>query len=65
MRRPLWMARMMLNLDGRPRLQHRTLQAFQKRPELFRHLLALHIGALPPLRAVKDGLSLSWGLLTA
>jgi flavin-dependent dehydrogenase len=65
MRRPLWMARMMLNLDGRPRLQHRTLQAFQKRPELFRHLLALHIGALPPLRAVKDGLSLGWGLLTA
>lgn len=63
--RPRWMARMMLNLDGRPRLQHRTLQAFQRRPELFRHLLALHIGALPPLRAVRDGLSLGWGLLTA
>jgi flavin-dependent dehydrogenase len=65
MRRPLWMARLMLNLDGRPRLQHRTLQAFQKRPELFRHLLALHLGALPPLHAVRDGLSLGWGLLTA
>jgi flavin-dependent dehydrogenase len=64
-RRPLWMAWLMLNLDGRPHLQQRTLQVFQKRPELFRQLLALHIGALPPLRAVKDGLSLGWGLLTA
>lgn len=63
--RPLLMARLMLTLDGRPRLQHRTLQAFQKRPEIFRKLLALHVGALPPQRLVWDGLTLGWGLLTA
>jgi menaquinone-9 beta-reductase len=63
--RPLWMARLMLTLDGRPRLQQRTLQVFQKRPEVFRKLLALHVGAVPPLHIVKDGLTLGWGLLTA
>jgi flavin-dependent dehydrogenase len=63
--RPLLMARLMLTLDGRPRLQHRTLQVFQKRPEIFRRLLELHLGALSPLHLALDGLSLGWGLLTA
>ena len=63
--RPLLMARLMLTLDGRPRLQHRTLQAFQRRPHLFRRLLALHVGALPPRELVWDGLTLGWGVLTA
>lgn len=63
--RPLWMARLMLTLDGRSRLQQRILQVFQKNPEIFRRLLALHVGAMPPLHLVKDGLSLGWGLLTA
>jgi menaquinone-9 beta-reductase len=64
-RRPLWMARLMLTLDQRPWLQHRTLQVFQRRPEVFRRFLEMHVGALPPLHAVRDGLSLGWGLLTA
>jgi hypothetical protein len=59
------MARMMLTLDQRPWLQHRTLQVFRRRPEVFRRFLELHIGALPPLHAVRDGLTLGWGLLTA
>lgn len=63
--RPLLMARLMLTLDGRPRLQRRTLQAFQKRPDVFRRLLELHVGILSPLRLAMDGLSLGWGLLTA
>jgi len=63
--RPRWMARLMLNLDRRPRLQRRTLQAFRQHPEIFRRLLALHVGALPPLRAIRDGLTLGWGLLSA
>ena len=63
--RPLLMARLMLTLDGRPRLQDRTLQAFRKRPEIFRRLLALHLGSLPPQKLVWDGLTLGWGLLTA
>jgi flavin-dependent dehydrogenase len=63
--RPLWMARLMLTLDGRPRLQSRTLQVFQKHPEVFRRLLELHVGALSPLHVALDGLTLGWGLLTA
>ena len=63
--RPWLMARLMLTLEGRPRLQDRTLQAFRKRPEIFRRLLALHLGSLPPQNLVWDGLTLGWGLLTA
>jgi len=63
--RPFLMARLMLTLDGRPRLQRRTLQAFQKRPDIFRHLLELHVGVLSPLHLALDGLTLGWGLLTA
>jgi len=63
--RPLLMARLMLTLYGRPRLQRRTLQAFQNRPEIFRRLLALHVGALSPLHLAVDGLTLGWGLLTS
>jgi menaquinone-9 beta-reductase len=62
--RPLWMARLMLTLDGRPGFQQRTLQVFRKRPEVFRRLLALHVGSLSPLHLAIDGLALGWGLLT-
>ena len=62
--RPLLMARLMLMLDGRPRLQDRTLQVFENRPEIFRRLLAMHVGSLPPKKLVWDGLTLGWGLLT-
>jgi len=63
--RPLLMARLMLTLDGRPGFQQRTLQVFRKRPEVFRRLLALHIGTLSPFHLALDGLTLGWGLLTA
>ena len=63
--RPQLMARLMLTLDERPRLQHRTLRVFQKYPQVFRRLLALHVGALPPRELVWDGLTLGWGLITA
>lgn len=65
MLRPRYMARMMLNLDGRPWLQRRTLRAFQRHPDVFRRLLALHVGALPPTKLVRDGVTLGWDLLTA
>jgi menaquinone-9 beta-reductase len=63
--RPFLMARLMLTLDERPRLQHRTIQALQKRPDVFRRLLHLHVGVLSPLHLALDGLTLGWGLLTA
>jgi menaquinone-9 beta-reductase len=64
-RRPQLTAQLMLTLDGRPRLQRRALRAFQKRPDIFRRLLELHVGALSPLHLAMDGLTLGWGLLTA
>jgi menaquinone-9 beta-reductase len=64
-RRPLLMARMMLNLDQRPWLQERTLQTFQKHPEVFRRLLEFHIGSLPATHLITEGLTLGWGLLTS
>jgi flavin-dependent dehydrogenase len=63
--RPSLMARMMLTLDGRPGVQRRTLQAFRKHPEVFRRLLALHVGTLSPFHLALDGVTLGWGLLTA
>jgi flavin-dependent dehydrogenase len=63
--RPWLMARLMLTLDGRPGFQQRTLQVFRKRPEIFRRLLALHVGSLSPFHLALDGLTLGWGLLTA
>lgn len=63
--RPGLMARLMLMLDARPALQKRALQAFCKRPEIFRRLLALHVGEFSPLDLAVDGLMLGWGLLAA
>jgi menaquinone-9 beta-reductase len=63
--RPFLMARLMLTLDGRPGLQRRTLQALQKRPDVFRRLVELHVGVLSPLHLAVDGLTLGWGMLTA
>lgn len=63
--RPFLMAQLMLTLDGRPRLQRRTLQALQKRPDVFQRLLELHVGVLSPMHLAVDGLTLGWGLLTA
>ncbi|MGA8270836.1 MAG: NAD(P)/FAD-dependent oxidoreductase [Candidatus Sulfotelmatobacter sp.] len=62
--RPRLMARLMLLLDGRPWLQHRTLHVLRSRPEIFRRLLALHVGKLSPMHLAVDGLTLGWGLLT-
>ena len=64
-RRPLMMARLMLTLDGRPRLQKRTIQVFRKRPQVFRKLLALHVGSISPARLALDGIAFGWELLFA
>ncbi len=63
--RPRWMARLMLTLESRPRLQRRTLKAFQRHPEIFSRLLALHVGSVSPKTLAADGLALGWDLLTA
>lgn len=64
-RRPLFMAQLLLMLDRRTSLQRRTIAAFRRRPEIFRHLLGFHVGDFSPLHVALNGLSLGWGLLTA
>ena len=63
--RPLLMAKLLLTLDGRPKLQARTLKVFRHRPEAFRTLLALHVGNVSPIDLACNGLTFGWGLLTA
>jgi len=63
--RPRLMARLMLALDGRPRLQRRSIEVFRRHPNIFRRLLAFHVGCRSPLHLPLDGLTLGWGLLTA
>ncbi|HEY6768359.1 MAG TPA: NAD(P)/FAD-dependent oxidoreductase [Candidatus Sulfotelmatobacter sp.] len=62
--RPSLMARLMLTLDGRPWLQRRTLNVFRNRPEVFRTLLAMHVGMVSPRHVALNGLTLGWGLIT-
>ena len=44
-KRPAFMAGLMLALDGRPRLRSAVLGTLAAQPNLFRGLLALHVGA--------------------
>lgn len=63
--RPALMARSMLTLDGRPGFQQRIIKTFRQRPEIFRSLVAFHVGSLSPLNLALNGITLGWGLLTA
>ena len=50
-RRPTFMAHLLLLLDGRPELQYRALNYLARHPQVFRYLLALHVGQLrSPIR---------------
>lgn len=44
MRRPLWMARLLLTMDGWPAVGRRALPALARTRTLFRELLAVHTG---------------------
>jgi flavin-dependent dehydrogenase len=61
---PQRMAAAMLLLDRFPGLRRRTISALAARPELFRSLLAVHVGAQPLERFVlRHGAELGWLLL--
>ena len=51
MRRPTFMADLLMLLDGRPNFQYRALHYLARHPLVFRSLLALHVGQMRnPLR---------------
>ncbi len=63
--RPKWMARLMLTMDQRSKLQQHTLKIFERHPEIFQRLVEFHAGMLPPAELVRRSLTLGWELLTA
>jgi hypothetical protein len=64
-RRPAMMARLMLTLDWSTPFRQRVMRAFAADPQLFRRMLAMHVGALPPMAFAANGISLGFRLLSA
>ena len=64
-RRPALMARLLLALDAKSSLRKRAMRAFAANPNLFRRMVAMHVGALSPLNVAASGLSLGWQMLLA
>jgi len=64
-RRPAFMGRLMLVMDGRPRLRRRVMQIFADEPGLFARMLAVHVGSASAVDYAMNGLRLGWRLVTA
>jgi len=63
-RRPAFMADLLLMLGRRSWLRRRTLNVLAAQQSLFSGMLAMHVGALPPVSFAANFLALGWGLLT-
>lgn len=64
-RRPTFMARLLLLLDGRTRLRRRILTVFEDDPEVFARLISIHVGQTSPAHFAATGALLGWRLLEA
>jgi flavin-dependent dehydrogenase len=64
-RRPTFMARLLLLLDGRTRLRRRTLTVFRHNPEVFARLISIHVGETSPAHFAFTGALLGWRFLAA
>jgi 2-polyprenyl-6-methoxyphenol hydroxylase-like FAD-dependent oxidoreductase len=64
-RRPAMMATLMLALDWNVGLRQRVMRALGSNPQIFRRMLAMHVGELSPAVFAANGLSLGWQLLRA
>jgi flavin-dependent dehydrogenase len=64
-RRPAFMAKLMLKLDGRPRLRRRVMRAFAGDPGLFGRLLAVHVGETSARHMAATGARFWWRFLAA
>ncbi len=63
-RLPHAMAQLLLAMDRWPALERRGLRTLEAQPELFRELLAVHVGSASlPRFALERGPRLAWGLL--
>jgi hypothetical protein len=64
-RRPTFMARLLLLLDGRARLRQRTLSVFRNNPEVFARLVSIHVGETSPAHFAATGALFGWRFLAA
>src|SRR5271157_3039891 len=64
-RRPAFMARLMLFMATHPHLRRRTMQVFQSSPGSFAGMLAMHVGEGSARDHITNGISLGWELLKA
>ena len=65
MRRPAFMANLMLTIDRFPSLRARAVRALSANPSVFARLLAMHVGELPASQFAATTLALGWSLLSA
>jgi 2-polyprenyl-6-methoxyphenol hydroxylase-like FAD-dependent oxidoreductase len=63
MRRPALVSRLLLALDGRPRLRRRVLRILAEEPRMFARLLATHAGTASAAQSALGGLRLGWRLV--
>lgn len=64
-RRPTFMSRLLLALDASPSLRGRAMRAFNTEPQLFRRMVAMHVGALSSVDSATNVLALGWRMLNA
>src|ERR1700676_304550 len=64
-RRPTFMARLLLLLDGRAGLRRRTLAVFRNNPEVFARLVSIHVGQTSPAHFAATGALFGWRFLAA
>jgi flavin-dependent dehydrogenase len=64
-RRPTLMSKLLLTMDRHPWLRERVLRAMASDPRIFRKMLCMHVGALPPFDFAANGCALAWQMLTA
>jgi hypothetical protein len=57
------MARFMLTLGESPGLRRRAMRALSRRPDIFADFLALHVGAVNPLKFASMGTALAAGMI--
>ena len=63
MRRPMLMGDLMLALDLWPRLRRRAIPALAAKPDLFKNLLALHVGEVRFAEIAATAAALCWGIV--
>lgn len=63
LRRPQFMARLLLLLGRKHMIRRRVMRTMEATPQLFERLVAYHIGAARPLQLATAGALLGWRLL--